>query len=301
MKKFLIGAGVTLALLLTGCATQSNPADLKSVHYSGGEFSAKKYKDCLDPSTRSGYDPGDTFPSYPVRQISYEASAEKAAERGRFTVVSSDNAELLVPVRLTFRLDAKCETLRQFHETLGARYNAAISEDKNHDGQVTSADFPSGWVDLLNDVIGKPLDNTLIRIAQKYPWREVWNSDSVRLEMQTELQDSIEDAVNQQAGGDFFTGFTVLVQKPDPKDEDLVQAISDEQAGIAQANAAKAKADADVATAKAQTLLAEAQAKAKQAEIQGYGGIDAYLRHEAIEAGQNPFQPSYGTALTPTK
>lgn len=300
---FIVAA---LALVATGCATTSAPADLKGVHYSGGSFSSKKYDNCIDPSTRD-FSPGDNYYYYPTRQISYEASESGSAERGRFKVVSSDSAELYVPVRLTFQLDTDCETLRKFHEEVAARYNAAITEDgDDDDDDMTSADYPSGWVDLLNDVIGKPLDNTMVRIAQEYPWREVWNDDTVRLELQTEIRESIEDLVNEQAGGDYFSDYTVLVQKPEPVNPALVQAIAEEQSGIAQANAERARAEADAKTAKAkaiadaiaaksQTVLAKANAATQQAEIDGFGGIENYLRYQCITSATcgNPFRDQF--------
>lgn len=302
MKKILAAIAV-VAVAASGCASASNPADLISVHYEGGATQAKKFKDCLQPSERSGYDPGDKFYAYPVRQIVYNAAQDKGSERDRFSVVSQDNAELFVPVQLTFKLDTDCESLRKFHETIGARYKAYITSGD-------SSDYPDGWVTLLNDVIGKPLDTTLDRVAQQYPWREVWNDPAVKVEMEAEVSKNIEALVNRQAGGDFFTDFTVLISKPDPVDPALVDAIAQEQAGIAQAQAAKAKAeaDADTATAKAkadeisalsQVKLAQAQARTKQAEIKGYGGIENFLKHELIENGGNPYQPAYGAALTP--
>ena len=92
--------------------------------------------------------------------------------------------------------------------------------------------------------------------------------------------------------------------KPDPVDPGLKEAIIAEQQAIAQANAAKAKgvadaeaakakADAEVIAARAQTELARQLALQKQAEIAGYPSADDYLRAKAIEAGQNPYQPTY--------
>lgn len=305
MKRIIMALGVAIVLLTTGCATTSAPADLKGVHYSGGSFSSKKYDNCIEPSTRD-FSPGDKYYYYPTRQISFEASESNSAERGRFKVVSSDSAELYVPVRLTFQLDTKCETLRKFHEEIGSRYNAAIQDDVTDDGETTSADYPGGWVDLLNDVIGKPLDNTLIRVAQEYTWREVWNDDAVRLELQTAVREQIEELVNEQAGGDYFSDFTVLVQKPEPVDQALVNAIAAEQAGIAEARAARAKAEADAATAKAKAIadeataksqesLARAQAQTQQAEIQGFGGIENYLRYQCITNPScgNPYRDQF--------
>lgn len=291
--------------VLTGCATTSAPADLKGVHYSGGSFSSKKFANCIEPSSRD-FSPGDKYYYYPTRQISYEASESQSAERGRFTVVSSDSAELYVPIRLTFQLDTDCDTLQKFHEEVGSRYNAAIQDDVTDDGETTSADYPGGWVNLLNDVVGKPLDNTLVRVAGEYKWREIWNDDAVRIEMQTEVKETIEELVNEQSGGDYFTSYTVLVQKPEPVDPSLVSAIAAEQAGIAQANADKAKAEADAETARAkakadeiaaqaQERLAEAQAKTQRAEIAGFGGINNYLRYQCITnpACGNPYRDQF--------
>lgn len=300
MRMRILLALFAVVLFATGCATTSAPADLKGVHYAGGSFSSKKFSNCIDPSSRD-FSPGDRYYYYPVRQISFEASESSNAERGRFKVVSDDSAELYVPVRLTFQLNTDCEVLRKFHEEIGARYDAAIQEDVTDDGETTSADYPDGWVDLLNDVIGKPLDNTLIRVAQQYSWRDVWNDDAVRVEMQTEIRDSIEALVNEQAGGDYFSDYTVLVQKPEPVDPALVAAIAEEQAGIAQAKAQQAKAQADVATAEAQERLARAEAKAKEAEIAGYGGIENYLYANCIATPScgNPFRNQFLYGGTP--
>ena len=284
-----------VGFVLSSCATASAPADLMGVHYAGGAMSAKKFIDCLEPSNRSGFDPGDGYYFYPTRQISYEASQEKNSERGRFTVVSDDNAELYVPIRVTMQLDTKCETLRKFHEEIGARYNAYI-EDGND-----SSDYPQGWIDLLNDVVGKPLDATVDRVAQKYEWREVWNNEEVRVEMEDEIEKSIEGMVNAQSGGDFFTDFTVLVNKPDPVNPALKDAIANEQTKVADGQAREAEAKADTAVAEAQEAVKRAEAANKRAEIEGYRldgmtnkeALEAYLESLRIAAGLNSEQPTY--------
>lgn len=287
MKRAVL-ALVGLLLVLTGCATASTGPDVKAVHQEGGIASAKKTVDCLDPSTRSGYNPGDSYFGYPARQVSFDASTAKGAERGRFTIVSKDNVELYQPVSVTFNLVPDCDTLIKFHNTIGARYKAYLD-----DASGSSADYPQGWVDLLNFVIGKPLDQTLDRIAQEKEWRLLWNDPTTRTEVETEVTATIETLVNRQAGGDFFENFNVLLQKPDPVNEALVDAISAEAAGIAQARAAEEKAKADEIAAKAQEALAVAQAKTRKAEIEGYGGIDAWLMYQCIQKSCNPYQPTY--------
>lgn len=292
VKKFAaqtIAVALLMVGALTGCAAESLPNDLKALHYQGGELSSKKFVDCVEPSTRSDFSIGDSYPAYPTRQVSFDATGGSGAESSRFTVVSKDNAELYVPATVTFNLITDCDTLRKFHETIGARFNA------DFEASGSSSDVPQGWVDLLEYVIGKPLDTTLDRVAQNYNYRDVWNNPKVKAEFEAEVNNNISELVARQAGGEFFENFNVLILKPDPVDPELKGAIADEQAAVAQAKAAKAKAQADTATAKAQQKLAIAEAKSKRAEIKGFGGIQAYLQYQCIitpECG-NPFRDQF--------
>lgn len=295
----MIGAAV-LAVALTGCASANTGPDLKAVHYTGGQVSSKKFVDCLDPSTRSGFDPGDLYAAYPVRQVSYDATGGDGAEAEAPKVVSDDGAELFVPVTVTFNLTTDCKVLRKMHETVGTRFAAYT------DANGESADMPKGWIRMLNFVIGKPLDSTLDRVAKDYRWRDIWNDPKVKAEMETAINNNIDDLVARQAGGQFFEDFSVLVQTPDPVDPNLKGAIAEEQSLVAKANAQKAQADADAATAEAQKRLAEAKAKNQQATIDGFRlrgmtpaqAMEAYLKSQAIANGQNPYQPTYRVSDT---
>lgn len=293
-KAWLVGLAA-LAVTLTGCASASTPPDLEAVHYKGGPLSAKKFKDCLDPSSRSGFDPGDKFIGYPVRQVSYDATGGSDSEAPPFTVVSQDNAEMTVPATITFRLKADCPTLRRMHETIGARYNAGF------DASGSSSDQNAGWVAMLNYVIGKPLDTALDRMAQQYKWRDLWNDPSVKTALEKQVNNSISRLVARQAGGDFFTDFSVLIQKPDPVADGLKQAVALEQTQVARSNAAKARADAQRAAAQAQVAVAKAEAARKQADINGFrlpgmsarDAVDSYIRNQMVRKGLNPLQPTY--------
>lgn len=289
-------AGVTL----TGCATANTGPDMIALHYTGGAVSAKKFVDCLSPSERSGFDPGDGYYGYPVRQVSYDATGGSSAESDPFTVVSDDGAELYVPLTVTFRLKADCESLRKMHETVGSRYSAY------YDANGQTSDENAGWVNMLNFVIGKPLDATLDRVAQGYDWRQIWNDEKVRAEMEQTITESIDDLVARQAGGEFFQDFSVLVQKPDPVHEGLKRAIADEQSKVAQAQAQEAQARADKLRAEAQLAVSEAEAAKQRATIEGYmlrgmseeQAMEAYLREQAIQNGLNPWQPTYKVSET---
>ena len=300
MKKAGLIIGGALVLTLTGCATANTGPDLIAVHYTGGTASAKKFVDCLEPSSRSGFDPGDKYAAYPTRQVSYDATGGDGAEADPFTIVSKDNAELRVPATVTFRLVTDCKTLRKMHETIGARYSAAFKANGD------SSDENEGWDRMLNFVIGKPLDQVLDRTSQGENWRDLWNDPQVKAKVEHAANEQIQTLVDRQAGGHFFEDFSILIQKPDPVNDQLKAAVAEEQAAVAransksaEANAQKAQALADAARANAQIAVAKAEAAKKKAEVEGFGGPENILKHECITQASsggpvcNPWQPTY--------
>lgn len=298
-RRRIIAATLTAATLtgLTGCASASTPPDMIALHYAGGDLSAKKFVDCLDPSSRSGYDPGDTYVGYPTRQVSFDATGSFGAESEAFSVVSQDNAEMRVPVTVTFRLKTDCDTLRKMHETIGSRYNAGFDTDADSG----TGQSNRGWVSMLRYVIGKPLDSALDRKAQQYGWRKLWNDPAVKTALERDVNGSIAALVARQAGGEFFDDFSVLIQKPDPTEAGLKDAIALEQVAVAKANAAEKQAAADVRAADAQVAVAKAKALSKRQEVEAYRlkgmtsaeAIRAYNEAQMIEKGLNPRQPTY--------
>lgn len=253
--------------------------------------------ECVQEETSEIYGSVDVF-RYPARQISWDATGDTGAERDPYVVVSNARApaELLVPVSVTFDLTTDCEKLKSFHREFGTKYQGWLDDDG----------LPSdGWKQLLNYVVGQPLEQTLIRLSQKYTWQQVWNDEAIRVEFQNALQQELPNASKTRTNGqDYFSNFQVTVLKPEPRDEGLKEAIIAEQKaiadarateakGVADANAKKAAAEAETSAAQAQTELARQRALQQAAEISGYPSVDDYLRAKAIEAGQNPYQPTY--------
>jgi hypothetical protein len=284
-------------LMLTGCASSSTAQDVVAVHYKGGDWSARKFVDCQPVSDRSGYDPGDGYYGYPTRLVSFDATGGDKAESGAFTVVSKDNAEMRVPVTATFEIITDdCETLRSFHENLGGKYKAYL--DDNGD----SASYTGGWTDLLNFVIGKPLDAAMDRAAQNQNYRDLWNNPATKTEFEKDVAEILPDLIKRQSGGQvYFQNFQILIQKPDPVNPALKEALATEQAAIAKSNSLAAQANAEIqqanaeaAKARAQIAQSKADAAKKQAEIAGYPNVEAYLKDKCIQTeGCQPFFPTY--------
>jgi hypothetical protein len=301
MKRKLAGitAAAVAAVTLSSCGYQSATSGVQGVVQNGSFFGTADQNliDCIKPQENKN-ELNDTVNWYPAHQISWDARGEaNVSEHASYLVVSSNEApaNMLVPVVVTFNLTQDCNLLKKFHADIGTKYQGWI----NQDGTETD-----GWKRLVDYTVGQPLQATLLRVAQKYPWQKIWNDGAVVQEFQDALLAELPDATKKRTNGtEYFTGFSVQVFKPTPENQQLVQAIEQQQAsvqeaaaaqakGVADAKAAEAKAEADTTAAKAQTVLAEQQARQKEAEINAYGGIDGYLRHEAIEKGINPYQPT---------
>lgn len=285
--------GVLLAILmvstLSACGYVPVEAGTRGVVQDGGLFPGVDpvLTECLEPETNSNQI-FNTVYMYPARQISYEARPNEGSERGPFIVVSSaeEPAELEIPLTVTLDLTSDCDELKDFHRKIGTKYQAWTHMDgvPNDNG---------GWVSLLHYAIGEPTEITLQRLAQKYPWRQIWNDDEVRQEFEQELQKQLPARIQQRVEGPFIKNVRVSVGKPDPVDDGLKAAIAAEQKAVAEANAAREGAEARVAQAQAETREAQERALQRAAEIAGYPDVESYLQHQLIQKGGNPYQPTY--------
>lgn len=290
MKKIAVSIAAVSALL-AGCQAAQVGAGQEGILVDDYAMipTAPEVFGCQNPETNQNYWNVRIF-KYPTRQISFDANEDPNAERHSYVVVSNASApaEMKVPVTVTFDLTSDCEALKEFHRNFGTKYLPQGQDE-------VVVDQTSEWVDLLNYVIGQPLEQTLIPISQKYQWREIWNDEKVRTEYRDALQAKLpEEAKARTNGKEYFSNFRVTVGKPDPVDAGLKQAIINEQnaianarateaQGVADANARKAKADADVQAAVAETKVAEQEALTRAAQIKGYPDVESYLRAACIK------------------
>lgn len=300
MKGRVVLAAATV-LSLSGCAYHAMGPAEQAVVQNGSFFPGANHNltECIGPSQTKNEAFNDVF-KFPARQIAWNASNDPNSKpnRGPYVVVASAKApaEMDVPVSVTFDLTQDCDKLKKFYAEFAAGYGGVLNDDG------TESD---GWKSLVNHVIGQPLQDTLNGVAQKYTWQEIWNNEDVRAEFRQEIDKQLPAASKARTNGaEYFSNFQVTVLKPTPVNKDLKDAIEAQQAavqraqaeqakGVAEANADKAKADAEVAAAEAQTRAATQKALAQQAEINGYGSVDAYLRALCIKQNCNPFQPTY--------
>jgi hypothetical protein len=292
-----IGVIVVFVLIIVLIAFRgySVPSDMVAIRVGAGPFEASKIKgDCIPASTR-GYLTNDDYEYFPTSEREWDATGQEGSDGGKFKSVTVDNVEMAIPVTVRFTLVTECDTLKDFYIRYARRYNVDFENDGSYNKE---------WITLLRKLVADPADATLDRIIQDYPWRAVWNDPATKVEIEKRFNDALSGDTSlmiQTAKGTFFDGISVLVGKPEPTNPALAEAVAKEQTNVAQAQAAEAQAKADKARAEAETAVAIAEAAKQQAVIAGYGGPENYLLHECIVSGCNPYQPTYGTAVTPTK
>lgn len=278
-------AGIAM-LGLAACSSVTTNFDQMALMYKGGIASSKTFEKCVPVSKRDTGGGSDVYYVYPVNQRSFDATGGKDADAPAPKIVTKDSVEMVLPYTVTMSLKRDCNTLRKFHETIGNKYGAWWGGqdfvDENED------DMPDGWVKMLNFSVGQPADSALDRIAIAYNWRDLWQKAETKLAVQEQFETDLQNSVDRMMGGSFFDIGVVTLQKPDPTNPKLKEAVADEQAAVSQAQSAQAQAAAQKLAAEAQVAVARAEA-AKVAEQVRVLGVEGYIKKYAIDNDITPY------------
>jgi hypothetical protein len=211
MKRIIIGVlGALMAVLaFAGCSSVSTEPDEAAVVYNGGSFSSKSWSGCLDSGKREWNGPGDTGYIYPQGKRTFSFTGAEGSERDPMPVTTGSQ-EVLVPGFVTFTLNTECDTLREFHETVGNKYKAY------KDG--------GGWDDFLSDYIAVPLSSTLNKAAgsiepaqgttRDQNWQLLYNDAETQNAFEEYVKENLPDEIEQTLGEDFIKVNEVSISKP---------------------------------------------------------------------------------------
>jgi len=238
-----IVALIAFAVTASGCSTASTASDEQALHYNGGAFSSKTFKNCIEPSTRNFDSPGDGHFTYPHGQRTYSFTGQKGSEHDPVAVTTREGQEVDVPGFLTFTLTDDCELLREFHEKIGSKYEAY--------------DDAEGWASFLNDYIYTPLNSALNKAAQDIvpagegetlvpAWTRLYTSTSIQTQFSTDVETTLPELVESALGGKYITVNSVQISKP-IVDAELKAAIQSKQVAQ-QENAAQTARNAKILT-----------------------------------------------------
>lgn len=202
-------AVVMLSISMSSCSSVSTEPDEVALHYSGGSFSSKSFKGCVESSNREFNGPGDGHYIYPKGQRTFSFTGAEGSERGPIAVTTGSQ-EVSIPGFVTFTLNTDCKTLREFHEKVGNKYKAY------KDG--------GGWDDFLNDYIAIPLSATLNKAAGAITtpegvtadqnWYRLYTNAETQNEFEAYVKENLPEEIEQTLGEKFITVNEVAISKP---------------------------------------------------------------------------------------
>lgn len=317
MKKktiVIVGGAIVGTVILTGCSTSAS-FDKMGPAYNGSQFNkSKTFDKIVQPGQHHSTSFGDKLYLYPAGMRSFDftggsdsevppISVNAKGERDPETKIATGVATVNIPGTIAFQLNPDPDTLRMFHEKIGAKYQAWIDGSDFNDVDQDKDGTPDGWEKMLSYYFGQAVKNATQTAASSFTYTELQTDTSVKLSLQTAIQKALPAELRRltNTDKDYFTQITVNLNAPELADEALKGTITKKQQALAQADADTAQANADTKTANARVAQAEAEAKAEAARIKAFGSAEEYNKATAIEKGINPYLTTGGVALTPSK
>lgn len=278
MKKRAGGIAIlaVLGLLgaLTGCTSISTQPDEAGLTYNAGPLSDTAFDTCVGPGNRDWDGPGDKHYTYPFGQRTFDFGGQDSLEGGAISIVTSDNVTMTVAGVATFALNTDCETLRQFHERIGIKFQAWMENGTTTDG----------WRDMLRIYLKQPLEKAMDAVSKKYGYKALYSDPAVKEKWEDEISLLASQFIKDQAGADYFCqpgyagtgpcGQAVLtLQSPVPP-ENIRAALTAEQEAVAQNNAQKQRNE---------TVRTELESIRELVKVLG---PEAYVLYKAIQDGK---------------
>lgn len=251
---------IPVALVLTGCSLSPAP-DQAGLIYDAGPLSKTSFQECVAPGARAFYGPADQEFTYPAGQRTYVFGTGDEADIDYIRVADRDGIDLGVAGQLRFTLNTDCDTLVQFHEKIGLKYDGG-----------------KDWSGILAVYLQQPLRKAITEATQGQTWRELYQDPKTKSAWEQAVKDALPAAINQATGGDYFTNIDLSLQKPV-----LPQALTDQLLATQRAS------EAAIAQEEENRRL-ELKAQGERALIDLYGA-DNYVILKAIEDGSIQILP----------
>ena len=132
---------------------------------------------------------------YPADQQSYIVSKVKGegntSSSDSIVAPTKDRVQVEYQIAAYFKLNT--DQLREFHEQLGLRYNAYTS---------------SGWDSLIRNTFRQQIENALQQETRRYDVADIFSNEEVLRTLQTDVQNTLSERLNDAIGDDYFCGPT---------------------------------------------------------------------------------------------
>ncbi|QOH59819.1 SPFH domain-containing protein [Rhodococcus rhodochrous] len=252
--------GLPVVAVLTGCSLSPAP-DQAGLIYDAGPLSTTSFQECVAPGSRAFYGPSDREYTYPAGQRTYVFGGGEESDIDYIRVADKDGIDLGVAGQLRFTLNTDCDTLVQFHEKIGLKYDGG-----------------KDWSGILAVYLQQPLRKAITEATQGQTWRELYQDPKKKSDWENAVKAALPAAIEQATGGAYFINIDLSLQKPV-----LPQQLTDQLLATQRAS------EAAIAQAEENRRL-ELKAQGEKALIDLYGA-DNYVLLKAIEDGKIQILP----------
>lgn len=218
--------GLVLVLGVASCGVPAQTApDEVALRYSGNDFvlEAEEFIQCYGPSEtgRGGW--GDKVYTYPAGQRTFKFATvtmpdgaqvvEPGADAPAIQVTAAGGITLSVNGTVTFTPEfTNCDTLRDFHERIGRKFNAPLEMYDDASGE--EAGGLEGWNRMLGVYVKDPVERALDNASLGYDPFQLSTDPTVKTEWEKAALEAIPKVMQSQSGGEFFKIDSVLLQAP---------------------------------------------------------------------------------------
>lgn len=304
----VITMGGMSACSLTG--DERTDPSFQTLRYEGGDTGGSKFKECVEPGAKMVSN--DKFYSYPTTQredvwdsANFEQGSQ-SADHADLVLTDKNGVTVNAKVKVSFFLNTSCDpvdingkhypggTLQAFHELIGKTRGSYF--DPKAEG---NSAYSAGWLWAMDNYISSPVLDNLSTQARTQTADDMWLRESVKTNMEKALAEALPALVNAGMESDleFYRIASVKIYSITPS-SDYLDLYRERQAAQVKAQTAEANKAARIAEAEANAAVARQEALVRQAEISGYGSVEAYLKYLAIQKGINPWQPTTNGLIT---
>lgn len=256
---------------------QQTPRDKIGLSYGGGIIEGAHFQGIHQPGQGTFFNGwGDKLYLYPVTQRNYIVSKNPAEGDRKHSdyieAVTSDNVRVQYETFTGFKLNT--DLLRQFHETLGIKFQAWTGD---------------GWNALLDQTLRQVQENELQLLTRNYSAKDLRSSTGALESVQGAVSKAMNVKIIGVLGGNYFCNTNWQAGQPCGDMQFVIKRVTvpDE---IAKAYESNAQSLIDVQTAANKVKQADQQRQEidqLNAALAKSGGQYALLK--AIESGQVKF------------
>lgn len=280
-------------LIMFAMGWKSVPVDHVGLHYSGGPIDGEKFVEVIEPGSGATFlGLLDSLVELPITQRDYITSKNpNEGDRKTYDTIkvpAKGGVEMEFEFATYFKLNTSPDVVQKFYENVCIKFNC---------------DEDSGWDEMLNNNVRKPLENAIQQAVRNYTVNELYAGEagaatgteeaatSLLTQVQEKIAKDLKGNINSTFGADYFCGPTFDRSNPGvcpdfefqiisavPTSPDVLASFSNNAASKNNVLTAENNANAAVAVAEGQRRAQEALAN-----IFSVSGYVEYLRALAMQ------------------